>query len=141
MGSQIQDPSQRHINIGGNNNPSEGDCKWKIKWLNSKDGDPRRADKRRWKSFWFNPQVLLGSFPLKEFDLYSPLLAKNTAPTTAWTSDYRDSLLKNVENFVHSARHGGPSLSHLRGVYANIHHCSRFMLIDSLVLKEKNDWS
>lgn len=28
MGSQIQDPSQRHINIGCDNNPSEGDCKW-----------------------------------------------------------------------------------------------------------------
>ena len=114
----------------------EYDRNWKKTWIDSKDGDPHgRVDKRRWKIFWLNSQVLFGSFPLKEFDQYSPLLAKATAPTIAWTSNYRDSLLKDVGEIVHFARHGGPNLSHLRGVCASIHHRSRLMLTHGLALR------
>ena len=135
MDSQIQDPSQQHkngIDIGGDNIPSESDQNWRKIWITSKNGDPRAVDKRRWKIFWLNSQVPFGSFSLEEFDQYSPLLAKATAPTIAWTSNYRDSLLKDVGKIVHFARHGGPNLNDLRGVCASIHHCSRLMLTNGL---------
>jgi hypothetical protein len=133
MDSQIQDPSQQHkngVDIRGDNNPSESDLNWRKIWITSKDGDPRGVDKRRWKTFWLNSQVLLGSFPLEEFDQYSPLLAKATAPIVAWTT-----LLKDVGKIVYFARHGGPNLNYLRGVCASIHHRSRLMLTNGLALR------